>query len=153
VEGGYGLRLADWIFQPYAGLQYVHVREKAFTERDAGVVGLRVDGRRTESLVSELGVRLERPFPVRNGFVLPVAGVAWSSDLRKDDRGVPASFTSAPGSTFVVEGPRSGRDGAQVEAGVGYLGRSGLNASVKYTGDFRKRAASEAVLGELRFEF
>ena len=153
AEGGYNYHLEKWILQPYAHLQYVTLDEEGFTESGMAGVSLQVAGRTTRSLVSELGARFERVIPTSVGILLPGVSAAWSHDFDLDDRTITSSFTAAPGTSFSVQGREMEPDGAVLGAGVTYLGKTGVSASIKYSGGFRKEYTAQGIYGEFRYEF
>ena len=154
VEGGYNFEKKNWIMQPYAGLQYIYLSEEEFSETGAGPLNLNVSSQKTGSLASELGLRLNYVIPVENGNFLPEVTVAWNYDFGIDDRVVTASFASAPGTSFSVNGQDPENNGLVVGAGITFMSRNGFSSSLKYRGDFRNGYQSHGILGELlRYEF
>jgi outer membrane autotransporter protein len=153
AEGGYNLYLEKWVLQPYAHLQYMSLDEQGYTETGMEGVSLKVQGRKTESLVSELGARFERVIPTSSGILLPGVSAAWSHDFGIDDRTITSSFTAAPGTSFSVQGQEMESDGAVLGVGVTYLGKTGVSASIKYSGEFREDYTAQGIYGEFRYEF
>jgi len=152
AEGGYNFYLEKWVLQPYAHLQYVTLDEKGFTE-SVDNVSLQIQGRTTKSLVSELGARFERVIPISSGILLPGVSAAWSHDFDLDDRTITSSFAAAPGASFTVQGQDMHSDGAVLGVGVTYLGKTGVSASIKYSGGFREDYTAQGIYGEFRYEF
>ena len=101
--------------QPYAALQYVHLRQDGFTETGAGSINLSVDGMTTDSLRSFLGSRVVwyRRFG-GNRSVAPELHALWRHEFLDDARLVNADFLGAPGNSFVVAGADLGRDAASL---------------------------------------
>jgi outer membrane autotransporter protein len=153
LEGGYNLRAQEWIFRPFAWLGYVYLDEEAFDEEGSGGADLRVDARRTSDLLSELGLRVGRAFKVETGSVIPELKAAWLHNFDIDDRRMTASFTGFPGAGFVSAGRDIEKNGASVGAGITYLHKSGISASLYYNGEFWGSYTSNGVYGQLRYEF
>ena len=86
AEGGYNVELNSWILQPFASLQYISLDEDGFTEKGAGSINQIIGDRDTDSLVSELGLRLARVFKKETGSVIPEISAAWNYDFDIDDR-------------------------------------------------------------------
>ena len=92
LQGGYYFDIKKWLIGPFASLQYIYLDEESFREKGAGSVSLMVDGRQTDSLVSELGVRLARVFKTKCGSLIPEVSAAWLHDFDIDGRVITSSF-------------------------------------------------------------
>ncbi len=153
LRAGYTFRVQDWALEPFASAQYVFLDEDAFIESGAAGLSLNVDSRTTQSLVSELGLRVTRVFSFDYGKLVPEVSVAWLHDFDIDDRVITSSFAGSPGATFAVAGPKAQKDGAAGGAGITFVHKSGFSTSIKYIGEYRGDYISNGVLGELRFVF
>jgi outer membrane autotransporter protein len=127
--------------------------EERFREKGAGSVSLNIDDRQTDSLVSELGVRLARVFKTKCGSLIPELSAAWLHDFDIDDRVIKSSFAGSPGASFSMKGQDVERNGAVLGAGITFIHKSGLSTSLKYKGEFREKYKSNAIMGELRYTF
>ena len=116
-------------------------------------MSLNIDGRQTDSLVSELGVRLARVFKTKCGSLIPEVSAAWLHDFDIDDRVITSSFAGFPGASFSIRGQDVERNGATLGAGITFIHKSGLSTSLRYMGEFREKYKSNGVMGELRFTF
>jgi uncharacterized protein YhjY with autotransporter beta-barrel domain len=154
VEGGCNFQRQNWILQPYAGLLYSSLAEESFSETGAGPLSLNVASRRNDSLVSELGLRLNHVIPVENGNLIPELTLAWNYDFEIDDPVVTSSFAGSPSFYFSVRGQETERNGGAVGVGLTFLTTRGISTSLKYRGEFRDNYRSHGILGELiRYEF
>ncbi|MGE5247643.1 MAG: autotransporter domain-containing protein, partial [Verrucomicrobiota bacterium] len=154
VEGGENFRLSKCVLQPYAALQYISLDERGFAESGAGPLDLLVHDRRTDSLTSELGLRLDGVVETESGTLIPEFSLAWNHDFAIDDRVVTASFASAPFADFSVAGQEVEKNGLVVGAGITFQSKVGVSAALKYRGEFRENFHSNEILGEmLRYEF
>jgi uncharacterized protein with beta-barrel porin domain len=153
LQGGYYFDIKKWLIGPFASLQYIYLDEESFNEKGAGGVSLRVDGRKTDSLVSELGVRLARVFKTKCGSLIPEVSAAWLHDFDIDDRVITSSFAGSPGASFSIRGQDVERNGATLGAGITFIHKSGLSTSLKYIGEFREKYRSNGVMGEIRYTF
>ena len=138
AEGGYNFQRQRFIVQPYAGLHYTDMKEESFNETGAGPLSLNVQGRKTSSLVSELGLRLNHVIPVEYGNLLPELTLAWNYDFRIDDPVITSSFAGAPSFGFPVNGQETERNGGIAGVGLTFLSTRGVSVSLKYRGEFRK---------------
>jgi outer membrane autotransporter protein len=153
LGGGYGFDIRDWMIGPFASLRYIYLSEESFRERGADSLNLTVDHRNTNSLTSELGLRLARIFKTRYGSLIPEASAAWSYDFDIDDRIITASFDGSPGAAFSIDGQPVERNGAVLGTGLTFIHKSGLSTSLRYRGEFREKYRSHGVIGELRLMF
>lgn len=153
MEGGYNINIHAWVLQPFASLQYIYLDEDGFTEKGADSANLTIDDRKTESLVSELGLRVSHVFKLKRSLLIPEASVAWNYDYDIDDRTIKASFEGAPTSAFSIDGEDVANSGATVGAGVSLINNDGFSMSLKYNGEFRDNYDAHGVIGELRYEF
>jgi outer membrane autotransporter protein len=153
LGAGYTFDIRRWLIGPFGTLRYTYLDEESFEEKGAGAVGLRIDDRQTDSLVSELGIRLARVFKTKWGSLIPEASAAWLHDFDIDDRVITSSFAGSPGTSFSIKGQEVERNGATLGAGITFVHRSGLSTSLKYRGEFREKYKSNGVMGELRFMF
>lgn len=141
------------MLQPFAALRYTFLDEDGYRESGADGVNLRVKGRKTDALVSNLGLRFACPFENNDWLCIPEATVAWDHDFDLDDRRIVAAFDSSPGTTFVTNGRDIDRDGVLLGAGLTLIHKNDLSLSLKYTGEFRSHYKAHALTGGIRYEF
>ena len=153
LGGGYAFNVKEWAIGPFASLRYIRLSEQSFREKGADSLDLSVDHRSTDSLRSELGLRLARVFKVKYGSLIPEASAAWSYDFDIDHRVITASFEGSPGAAFSIDGQPVERNGAVLGVGLTFIHKSGFSTSLRYRGEFREKYESHGVLGELRFMF
>jgi uncharacterized protein with beta-barrel porin domain len=153
LGGGYYFDFNPWAFGPYGSLQYIRLDEESFEERGAGGISLRVSDRKTDSLTSELGVRLVRLIKGKCGNFIPEVSLGWSHDFDIDDHVVRASFAGSPGASFSIDGQDVERNGLVVGAGLTFIHKGGFSTSFRYKGEFREGYKSNGVMGEIRYSF
>jgi len=152
-ETGWNLRLDRWTLQPFAALRYTLLDEQGYTESGAEGVNLRVKGRKTDALISNLGLRFACHFEKDDWLCIPEATVAWDHDFDLDDRRITAAFDGSPTTTFVTEGRDIDRDGLVLGAGLTLIRKNNLSLSVKYTGELRSHYKAHGLTGGIRYEF
>ena len=123
--GGYDFNLGGWILGPIGSLQYVYLKEDAFTESGAGAMSMSVDSRDSSSLQSALGLRFAKVFDVTSLFaevfdidsvkLMPELRAEWLHEFLQGAGSVTSRFAAAGGS-FTVQGQEPGRDGAALGA-------------------------------------
>ncbi len=153
IEGGYNLGGNTWVLQPFANLFYAYLEEDGFTETGAGGLNQTIDKRNTDTLISELGLRITPVVQLKSGLLIPEASLAWNYNFDIDDRTIKSSIAGQPGTSFTIDGNSVKKSGAVVEVGMTYLGYSGFKPSVRYRGEFRDGYRGDAIIGELRWEF
>jgi uncharacterized protein with beta-barrel porin domain len=124
---------------PFAAIQTATLWQRARTETSVvygtgapGVLGLATAPVTVTSLPTFLGVQLDNSFDLGAGRILtPIARVAWVHEFRPD-RSQDATFTSIPGPSFTVFGPRTAPDAVQIDAGV----QLALNSSTMLQASF-----------------
>jgi outer membrane autotransporter protein len=153
LGGGYYFDVKDWAIGPFGSLRYVYLNEEGFREKGADSLNLNVDPRKTDALLSELGLRAAGVFKTQYGDLIPELSGAWSYDFDIDNRVITASFEGSPGAAFSVKGQDVEKNGAVVGAGLTFIHKSGISSSIRYSGEFREKYNSNAVIGEFRLSF
>lgn len=153
LGAGYNFNVNKLAIVPFCTLSYVHLDENGFTESGADSLDLIVDGRGTDSFVSELGIRTGYAFKLTNGSLIPEFSTAFRYDFDIDDRVITSSFAGSPGAKFSIKGQEPDKYGAVLGAGLTFIHNSGFSTSLKYSGEFSERNASHGVMGELRYMF
>jgi len=151
-EAGYSIEMDKLIVQPFAALQYSYLDEESYRESGAGALNLVVDGRETDSLVSDLGLRFNRPFAKDDLVFIPELSVAWRHDFDIDDRHINAAFEGAPDVSFTTES-HDMDDGILIGIGVTVMNRSGMSMYVRYDDERRGDFTAHRISGGMRFEF
>jgi outer membrane autotransporter protein len=153
AETGCNIDMQKWLVQPFAGLQYIYLNEESYDESGASGVNLLVDGRKTESLVSDLGMRFTRPFEGKSWHCIPDVTVAWRHDFDIDDRAITAAFDGSPGVAFTTQSRDIDKDGLIIGGGLTLLNKSGVSLNFRYDGELRGDYTSQRLSGGLRLEF
>jgi outer membrane autotransporter protein len=152
MEGGYAVPVQQWSVQPFASLLYTHLDEGGIQETGADVLNMQIDARQTNSVVSELGLRVARPIKTSKGILIPEVKAAWQHDFAVDKRTMPITFASVP-IGFSIDGPKLVQDSATVSAALSFTSKGGITTTLKYDGEFRSGYTSHGVLGEVRLSF
>ena len=153
AEAGYNIEMKDLLLQPFAALQYIYLDEESYDESGAEGVNLLVDDRKTESLVSDLGLRLTRPFEGKSWHCIPDVTVAWRHDFDIDDRAITAAFDGSPGVAFTTQSRDIDKDGVIIGGGMMFLNKAGVSLHARFDSELRGDYTSQRLSGGLRFEF
>ena len=120
-EVGYQAKYGMFTATPFAGLEFASLQTGAFIETNQGlpsVIGLSFNSRTTTSLPSYLGLQLETKGDLQNQMSFDVwARGAWMHEFDAA-RSTQASFISAPGFDFVVQGAQPPRDAFVTSVGL-----------------------------------
>jgi uncharacterized protein with beta-barrel porin domain len=101
---------------------------------------------------SELGLRGDRAFAVRDGTLTLRGRAAWAHDSNTD-RVVSPTFQSLPGSSFTVNGAQPAADGALVAASAEMKWRTGWSVAGTIEGEFSRTTESYAGKGSVRYQW
>jgi uncharacterized protein YhjY with autotransporter beta-barrel domain len=129
------------------------LEESGFDEAGVDELSLIMGNRSTESLVSDLGFRLNRFFEMDSGVFTPELSAAWNYDFRMDDQLIAASFAGFPDASFSIKGREEEAHGLVLGAALNFLSKSGASSSLKYSEELREGYRVREVSGEIRFEF
>ena len=129
------------VLQPFGGLQYVYVRQNAFTETGAGAISLANGGVDTHSLRSNLGTRLQwQPYQSGNGWAIePEIRSGWLHEFLDTTSIVNAQFAGVGGAGFTANGLDLGRDWAVVGTGLSMRPNERWQVRTAYDTQFNDR--------------
>ena len=153
LGSGYPISREDTVLEPFGRLQYIRLDEDAFTETGADSVNQRISSRDTDSLTSEIGLRVGRVYQKAAGRLITDASVAWLHDFDIDDRTITTSYTGAPASSFSIPGQDVERNGVTLGLGVGFETRKGVSTSLNYNGEFRDGFSAHGIIGRVSYRF
>jgi outer membrane autotransporter protein len=153
AETGWNINLKKWTLQPFAALRYTLLDEQSYDESGVAGVNLRVEGQKTDALVSDLGLRFAYPFKKNTWLCIPEATVVWNHDFDLDDRRIVSAFDGSPTMTFITDGRDIDEDGAILGASLTLINRDNVSISMKYTGELRNHYEAHALSGGIRYEF
>lgn len=146
VSGGIGLT-------PYAAAQVALFDQPAYTEQvvsGASTFALSYAGKRVTDSRSELGLRSDKFFMLRDGVLALRGRLAWAHDFNPD-RSAAASFLVLPGASFAVSGAVQARDAALTTTSVEMTWASGWSAAGTFEGEFSAVTRAYAGKGVVRF--
>jgi outer membrane autotransporter protein len=152
-ESGYNFTFSNWNLQPFASLQYIYLDESGFETAGADALNIVMKSRNTDSLVSDLGGRLNAAFKMPIGIIVPEISASWNYDFGIDDNQLSASFAGYRDASFTIKGRGEEQNMLKMSAGVTYYGRSGFSSSLKYIDGLQDGYRSQGIIGELRIDF
>jgi autotransporter-associated beta strand protein len=156
VEAGYRLAVPStkgFGVTPYAAVQFTTVALPAYAESavsGAGTFALSYSRRNVTDSRSEIGVRTDRAFAIRNGLLTVNGRLAWAHDF-DPDRWAAATFLALPASGFTVNGAAQGRDAMLTSLGADINWLNGWSVRAGFEGAFSDASRSYAGKGLLRY--
>lgn len=143
----------SWRLLPFFALDYQNLKEDGYRESGADPLNLIVKERRTESLVSDLGLRNYWTADFETGRLAADLGIAFDYNYDIDDQLFDASFSGYPGASFTTEGREPESSGLLVSLGLSFLDRRGMRSTIRYQEEMRQGLRVHALMGGLRVDF
>jgi fibronectin-binding autotransporter adhesin len=152
-ETGYDFPLRGFILTPAASLYYSKAWVGSYTERGADALNLKVGAQSADSLQTGVGVRVARPFKVKNVQVVPQASAFYQHEFANNSRGLDARLPQT-GTNFSYTTVSPRRDFAVVGAGVAVGLKKNLFVQANYNAEVgRGSSTNHYVSAGLRWEF
>ena len=158
VEGGKRYVLS-WMggigLTPYAAAQVTAVDLPAYAEHavtGADTFALAYGSKSVTASRSELGLRSDKSFEMRDGIFVLRGRVAWAHDYNTD-RNIGATFQTLPGASFVVNGAAQAPDAALVTASAEKKWLNGVSLAGTFEGEFSSVTRSYAGKGVARYSW
>ena len=150
-ETGVRLPLEPLVLEPYLGLLWARLDDDSFDEQGAGSLNLRVDGRDSDSLQSDLGLRVRGRIPLGERFLIPRFTAAWVHDYDIDDRDLVSGFQGK--TTFGIEGRDLDEDTARLGVDLRLVTRQGFTAALIVNSRIGANSRSASGQLELGWQF
>jgi len=156
LEGGYRF-VAPWIggigLTPYGAAQFTTLDLPAYAEQvvaGSSAFALSYAAKSVTDPRSELGLRTDKAFALRDGVLTLRGRAAWAHDFNPD-RSIATTFQALPGAGFVVNGAAQARDSALTTAAVEMSWLNGWSAAATFEGEFSNVTRSYAGKGSVRY--
>ena len=158
LEGGYRF-VAPWVggigITPYVAAQFTTFDLPAYAEQalvGSNAFALAYNAKDVTDTRSELGLRADKSFAMRDGILTLRGRVAWAHDY-DPNRSIASTFQSLPGASFVVNGAAQASDSALVTASIEKRWLSGWSAAATFEGEFSDVTRSYAGKGVVRYQW
>jgi uncharacterized protein with beta-barrel porin domain len=156
LEGGYRF-VTPWLggigLTPYVAGQFTRLSLPAYAESVVSGVdsfALSYNSKTTTAPRSELGLRADKSFAMRDGIVSLRGRAAWAHDYNSD-RSIAATFQALPGVSFIVDGAKPAPDAALVTASAERKWLNGFSLAATFEGEFSQVTRSYAGKGVVRY--
>jgi len=124
--------------QPFAGVQYIYLNQKGFTESGAGTLDMTTSDQTINSVRSSFGARVNAQSVVGDTLIVPTIAARYQHEWGNGTNLITSSFSGAPTAAFSTNGNRTGRD-----FGLFTLGATAfLNEQVSIFGSVDAQVAS-----------
>lgn len=131
LETGYAMQAGDFTATPLIGVQYLNMRNDAYSEIGAGPANLIGSAQTQQSLFGSLGSRFSYCSEYRGLQIQTNAQARYLHDVLADNRDSLVQFAGG-GSPFLVLGTRTGQSFVWAGAGVG-IGGERARFALDYT--------------------
>jgi uncharacterized protein with beta-barrel porin domain len=153
VGTGIDFRMGGLTMGPTATFNYTDAALDGFTERGS-LAPLNVHGSDEQSLRSAVGWKLSADCKVGGVLVKPELRVAWQHEFGDTAYSLDSSLANGGGDTFIVDGPKIGRDSVLLSAGFAIQCSERCSVFAYYDGELaRTNYHASSVSGGLRFAF
>ena len=140
------IEVEEFWLQPMASLQYTYLDSESFTEKGAPGLNLNAVSESTNSIMTNLGLRVYRSFSMDGeADLIPELRVRWAHEFGDRDREVRAYFDDAASSQFTVDGAEVGRDAAIIGAGWTVVGEDNVSLNLNYDATVNEDLVSHAI--------
>ncbi|MGN7964208.1 autotransporter outer membrane beta-barrel domain-containing protein, partial [Brucella sp. 22210] len=150
-ELGYKIHYGKALFEPYAGLAYLHLKTDGFDETGQTAAALSVQSGTTDTSFSTLGFRASTEFALGSITATARTDLGWRhayGDI------TPVSTASFIGSNaFTVSGLPIAEDAALIEAGLDFKLTDDATLGLSYNGQFASGAKQNGFNAKLSVSF
>ena len=150
---GYDFKKGGFTFGPTATFNYTYVGTNAFTEHGS-LAPLDIHGGKGESLRTAFGAKASYDWKVGGVLIKPEMRAAWQHEYGDAAYALDSSFANGAANSFLVNGPRLGRDSLLLGAGLAVEFTERCSTYVYYDGELgQANYRSTAVSGGFRVSF
>jgi autotransporter-associated beta strand protein len=155
LEGGYRFVVQGFGLTPYAAGQFTTFDLPNYAE--TAIVGtdmfaLAYNSKSVTDPRSELGLRTDKSFAVRDGVLTLRGRAAWAHDFNPG-RSISATFQTLPGAGFVVNGAALASDSALATASAEMKWLNGWTTAATFEGEFSSVTRSYAGKAVARYQW
>jgi autotransporter-associated beta strand protein len=148
--GGIFYARKNLTISPMGGVDYVHLFEKGFKEKDADSLNLKVNSSKADLLRSELGLKIARCVPYEMATIAHDLKLSWIHEKRMHGEHLTAGFADQNSCHFTVEGMQPNRDLFNVATGFNAMFRNDkISFSLRYEGEFASHYSDQSAYIQL----
>ena len=152
-ETGKLLTSGSTIFQPFGSLEYMHFMEEGFTESGGGPLALKIEDMERDQLVLNLGIRAAKMWALDRWTIMPGISVGWRYNIEPGDYSTKASFVSAPGEYFVIDGEEDSTHALAVGASLDIANAGKFRSILDFSGELFNHENRYDVGWKLEYNF
>ncbi|MFA5339806.1 MAG: autotransporter domain-containing protein [Candidatus Omnitrophota bacterium] len=151
-DGGYTFKAKKINITPIASLQYLRLNLQSYNETGAGALDLSVASQGYNMLESGLGMKLDRPFEVSYGTLIPEVHVRWLHDFINDNQATTSTFAGGGGS-FATQGFNPARDALNVGGRLALVTKGNWSLDANYDFEYKQDFTSHTGWADIRYKF
>ncbi len=150
---GYGFKIRRWTLEATGGLDWIQLRQKAFTETGAGGFNLSVRSRTDDSLRLRIGVRIARAWKLAPNVILaPSFRVGYAREVLDNTRAITSSLAGIGGS-FTVHGDEGSRNILTYGSSIQLDLSQGITFYLAYAGEWAGDRQSHALTSGMKIRW
>jgi len=134
-------------------MEYIHFVEDGFTEAGGGPLALKIEDKEQDSLISNLGIRAAKMWAVDHWTIMPEISLAWRCNIKPVDFSTTASFVSAPGEYFVIDGKEASTHALAIGASLDIANAGRFKTKLDFNGEVFNNENRYDVAWKLEYNF
>ena len=137
IGAGYRMPMGSFTVVPVASLEWLRLKQDAYTENGAGALNLQVNSQTTTRIKSSIGAKFLAGWSIGSTDIKPEAHAFWVHDFSSRNISTTAGFEGG-GAAFTTVGAPLARDGYDI--GLGLTALTGKNSKVTLSYNFEGRS-------------
>jgi outer membrane autotransporter protein len=127
--------------------------EEGFTEAGGGPLALKIENKEQDMLISNLGIRAAKMWAVEGWTIMPEISLAWRYNIKPADYSTTASFVSAPGEYFVIDGKEASTHALAIGASLDIANAGKFKTVLDFNGEVFNGENNYDVEWKLEYNF
>lgn len=146
---GYDMNVKGFGVIPEAGVRYLHIQQKSYTD----TADQKVSANDSDILTGVIGAKVHKDivFETKKTVIRPEVRIAATYDMKNDD--ISSVVTLANGSVYNVKGEALDRFGMECGVGISAFIKDNVELSLSYEGKFRKDYQDHSALINAKYHF
>jgi outer membrane autotransporter protein len=154
LNAGYRKMVGNYLFEPSAGVSFIHLTRTGYAESGAGALNLTYADSAFEVLRFSTGLRMQRIFALADGTTLrPELRVRYSYDARDVMPLTTATQEGMPGDPFSFEGVQLGRHALMLGGGLTWAKNRNFALFADYSVETRQYQTAQTAWGGVRINW
>ncbi|MFA5094126.1 MAG: autotransporter domain-containing protein, partial [Candidatus Omnitrophota bacterium] len=151
-DGGYVVDAGKFRITPMASLQYLRLHLQSYTETGAGALNLSVKAQNYDMLQSGLGMKIDRPFEIKEGMVIPEIHAKWLYDFIGDKQETTSTFAGGGGS-FATNGFDPAQNSFNAGAKLTLASHNNWSLETNYDFEYKEDFTAHTGWADVKYKF